>query len=70
MNSAPDLERIHLTTTIGHRGPCGKRVLCWDPICRAKFGDYKTVEVLANLVIARCHNLAHPLDDPRLRGAA
>lgn len=30
-----------------HEGPCGPRIPCWRPECRATFSDYRTVEILA-----------------------
>jgi hypothetical protein len=61
------------TPSIGplrHKGPCGRRVACWRPECRSEFGSYLTVELLADMAIARCHGLAHPTDDPRVRSVA
>jgi hypothetical protein len=53
-----------------HRGDCGPRAYCFRPECRERFGDYRTVEFLPNMAIARCHGLIVPLDDPRLRAVA
>lgn len=58
------------TTILRHRGPCGKRRHCWRPECRQAFPGYPTLEYLPDRVIAFCHRLSHPTDDPRLRGAA
>ena len=46
-----------------HSGPCGPRIPCWRPSCRAAFGALNTIEVLPLLVIARCHgDTYHPGD--------
>jgi hypothetical protein len=58
------------TTILRHRGDCGRRAYCFRPECRERFGDYRTLELLPNMAVARCHGLSHPLDDPRLRAVA
>jgi hypothetical protein len=47
---------------IRHDGPCGRRVRCWRPECRARFGELATVEVLATGEwLAYCHGTRwHP----------
>jgi hypothetical protein len=54
-----------------HRGYCGRRVFCWRDDCRREFAGYRTIEILANVAMARCHEPAIvQLDDPRLRAVA
>lgn len=53
-----------------HKGPCGRRLHCWRAACRAAFDPYPTLELLSDQLIARCHGLAHPTDDPRVRAVA
>ena len=54
-----------------HKGPCGRRVHCWRPACRAEFGEYLTVEVLDDgSAVAFCHHYRHPVTDPLLRQVA
>jgi hypothetical protein len=69
INSTPTTSN-DTTTTIRHKGPCGRRVACWRPECRQAFGAYPSIEILADKAIAFCHRLAVPLDDPRLRAAS
>ena len=55
---------VHHRGRLTHDGPCGPRVPCWNPACRASFPGYRTVEVLAFAtppdpdwdLIARCHH--------------
>lgn len=52
----PSDSRNGTTTELRHEGPCGTRERCWRPSCRAKFGDYATVERLRDgRVLSRCH---------------
>lgn len=57
-------------TTIRHAGPCGRRVPCWRPECRAAFPGYATIEILASVAICFCHRLIVPVDHPGLRNVA
>jgi hypothetical protein len=45
-----------------HRGRCGHRARCYRPACRDRFGDYATVEVLADVVRFYCHVVEVPVD--------
>jgi hypothetical protein len=46
-----------------HSGPCGRRVACWRPGCRAEWAPYATVEVLVDGILARCHGGRYPASD-------
>lgn len=57
--------------TLRHEGRCGSWMRCWRTACRAEFGDYPTIEILADRAIAYCHRDGRlPLDDPRLASVA
>lgn len=49
-----------------HRGPCGPRRPCWRRECRQRFASLPTLEVLADVVIARCHGATYHVGDPLL----
>lgn len=52
-----------------HRGICGRRVECWRDSCRSRFGELRTVEILVDQVIARCHRMTYAPSDPEIRTA-
>ena len=47
-----------------HTGPCGPRVRCHRATCRARFGEYATVELLRDGTrLARCHGITYHRGD-------
>lgn len=61
---------IYRPALIRHDGACGRRLSCFRPECRERFGSYLTLEILPDRAIAYCHRLIVALDDPRLRAIA
>ncbi len=45
-----------------HEGRCGRRTRCHRAACRQAFGDYRTVEIVADRVIYFCHRVTAPVD--------
>ena len=35
---------------------------CWRPECRERFGDYRTVRIDGNRLVAECHSAAYAID--------
>lgn len=73
MSASNDLPQhsVHVQPVLRHGGPCGRRIVCFRPECRAEFGLYLTVEIFRNgTALAHCHGGRYDAGDLIRRTAA